>query len=809
MRHCKKLASGSTTKNILLFASILFTLIPVSLFAQLSDTKIKSAYTYQFAQNIEWPSEQSIDSFRIDIYTENLLLIKDFKDIARTRTIKNRPISIRKISRIEQINDRTTNILYVDKVFNDNLPKLFLKIEYSPVLVVTEESDLKNQVMINFIYTDNKRTKVGFEVNRNAIENQQKLKILPKLLLLGGSKLDVAELYEKQEVKLNDAQSEVEKYQREIENQKILINSQKTEIDKQKGEILNQKKDIQDQQLLLESQKNSLDTLIQEIVKQNKVLAENLVVIKQHQQEIDLQQKQKVLDRKEMAIRNEILDKQKAEIQSQQQKIDGQRNILTLQQKKIQVQNWFLMLSVAVVLLTLSLIFFIYRVLRNKQRANILLEEKNLAIQLKNFEIEKQNEEIEIQAKILDDTNKELEQHNLQLEEIVQERTNEYKKAKEKAEESDNLKSAFLANMSHEIRTPLNAIVGFSEILSREVPEDSSVQQFIDIIKQSSQDLLVIINDIIDIAKIESEQLQVNIINCDIYSELEGVYSIYSELISKNDKYKNIQLLYTPDNRFANHFIIKTDTGRIKQIFNNFLSNALKFTKTGTIQFGYKVLESEVEFFVSDTGIGIPLNLQGAIFQRFRKINQDDEYFFSGTGLGLAISKSLVELLGGRIWFNSEPGVGTKFSFTIPLSEGEVSYERNNHHIHDSISFPGRTILLCEDDFNSRELMKIHLSSLEFNIIEAIDGEDAIAKFKANPNIDLVLLDIQMPRLDGYKTLIELRKISNGKLPIIAQTAFAMTQDIEKIVESGFDDFISKPIIFDKLTEVLEKGLRK
>lgn len=805
--RCKILTISTILPKAFLLAIILVILKPLNSFAQLSDSKIKTAYTYQFAQNIEWPKEQAIDSFKITVFSENQSIINEFKEISRTRKLKNKPIAIKLIDKIDQIKAPFPNIIYVDKNYNEDLPKLFRQIGISPILVVTEESDLKELVMINFIYVDINRSRIGFEVNKNNIEDQHSLKILPKLLLLGGTKVDIAELYEKQEEKLQDARENVKKYQLEIEKQQAQINSQKNDIEKQKTEIAVQETEINKQQQQIDSQRNSLDTLRHEVEKQRQEILINLVVLKKHQEEIEYQQKQKSQQNEEMAKRTVILENQKREIQEQQQKIDSQGDVLNVQKRKIETQQWFLLLTTAVVILTLFLIFFIYRGFKSKQKANRLLEEKSVAIQQKNFEIECQKEEILMQSQELDKTNKELEMHNLQLEEIVQERTIEYKQAKEKAEESDKLKSAFLANMSHEIRTPLNAIVGFTDIMSKEIPINDEIQQYVDIIKQSTQDLLTIINDIIDIAKIESGQLQVNIIDSDIDTELEGVYLIYNELINANDKFTGLNIVYTPDNQSSNRLVVKTDAGRVKQVFNNLLSNALKFTPAGSIEFGYKVLSNEIEFFVFDTGIGIPIQYQHSMFQRFRKINQDDEKFYSGTGLGLAISKSLVELLGGKIWFTSEQGKGTKFFFTIPLVKGAIEDKKfQTQQVNELNSFEGKTVLLCEDDLNSRMFLTHILTNLNLNVIEANDGVEALAKFRDNPEIDLVLLDIQMPRLDGYKTLVELRKLSKKNLPIIAQTAFAMTHDVDNILKSGFDDYISKPIMLKNLTDVLKKG---
>jgi len=233
--------------------------------------------------------------------------------------------------------------------------------------------------------------------------------------------------------------------------------------------------------------------------------------------------------------------------------------------------------------------------------------------------------------------------------------------AKDKAEESDKLKSAFLANMSHEVRTPMNAIIGFSEFLLEPGISQKNTDRYVHIIKASSQQLLTIINDIMDISKIEAGQFSVNIELVNIDQLMSELFVTYKKLID----FKNINLIFASDN--SNEPIqANTDGGRIRQIICNLLNNAIKFTKQGEIRFGYRLQESYLEFFVTDTGIGIAPEDMALIFQRFRQVEVSPEQLNEGNGLGLTISKALVEKLGGSISVTSEPGVGSTFVFTIP-----------------------------------------------------------------------------------------------------------------------------------------------
>jgi len=793
-----------------IFFKILLTLNPFFLFLfivsnytnaqNISDRKIKAVYTYQFAQNILWPNEQKIDTFRIFLYTNDQYLLNEFNEISKIKLWKGKHLKIYNYSLKTPSPDCQPNIIYLDRSSLNNLVQVSTNVAKKPVLLITEESELKEFVMINFIYLDDEKTKISFEVDKKNIENKHGLTILPKLLLLGGSRLDVANLYQEQEEKLKDEQEKVEHYKIEIDKQQKEVETLNRKIENQKQEIENQRYSIINQQKSIDSQKQKLDSLINEIGKQQKQSNLNLFSLEKNKAEIENQQKTINTQAQEIAQRNLYLEQQKIEIKAQQTKISDQGNTLTIQQKRILTQRWFLILTISIVILSVCLIFIILFAYRNKQKANKELEEKNLAI-------EKQEREIESQTKKIEATNKELEMYNQYLEDTVEIRTQEYRIAKEKAEAADKFKSAFLANMSHEIRTPLNAIVGFSEILSARAEVDEEIKSYFEIIRQSSNELLRLINDIIDLAKIESGQLQFTLSDYDLKFEFESIFNFYSEQIILNNKGDKINLVFSPDNNYQ-ELIVKVDPFRIKQVMNNLFSNALKFTDYGTIEFGYRIVGKEIYFFVSDTGIGIPKEEHNSIFQRFHKIDRGNQRLYPGTGLGLVICRNLVEMHGGRIWFESEQNQGTKINFTIPLVIGDlVSIKGEEKNIIVQNDLKSKRVLICEDDENSRELLRIFLTKLNYEIISAFDGIDAVEKFKEDQNIDLILLDIQMPRLDGYKTLAELRKLSSKKIPIIAQTAFAMTHEIEKIMDSGFDGYISKPIIMENLIDVLSKRI--
>ncbi len=375
--------------------------------------------------------------------------------------------------------------------------------------------------------------------------------------------------------------------------------------------------------------------------------------------------------------------------------------------------------------------------------------------------------------------------------------------AKEKAEESDRLKTAFLNNVSHEIRTPMNAIVGFSGFLNDPDLKPNKRQEFTDIIIKSSDHLLAIIDDIMSIASIESgqEKIQKNEININLICDL-----IKDQFSSKANE-KNVTLSLIPG-LVDDEANIITDATKLTQILTNLIGNALKFTQKGYINYGYKVKDSHLEFYVEDSGMGIPLNMQEVIFNRFRQIETTATRNFGGSGLGLSISKAYVEMLGGKMWLTSEMGKGSVFYFTIPYKNA------NPKKLPDIPSVKGldfefkttKTVLITEDEDSNFILLEEMLSHSGINMIRAVNGLEAVKLCQSNPNIDLVLMDIKMPEMDGYEATKRIKEFKPD-LPIIAQTAYVTEADRIKALACGCSDYISKPIskrlLLSKINEQL------
>ena len=362
--------------------------------------------------------------------------------------------------------------------------------------------------------------------------------------------------------------------------------------------------------------------------------------------------------------------------------------------------------------------------------------------------------------------------------------------AKEKAEEGDRLKTAFLNNISHEIRTPMNAIVGFCALLGEPDLNEQSRMDYIEVIIQSSNHLLAIISDIVDISNIEANTVKIAKNGININSTFKSLYDQFLPKVSE----KKIQLICESDIPDSDALIV-TDNTKLKQILINLINNAIKFTDKGYVKVGCVLRDKFLEFCVSDTGIGIGEEYYQRIFDRFYQVQLSISRLYEGTGLGLAISKANVELMGGKIWLTSEPGKGSTFFFSIPYEKQAVeTLAVNEKRVPEDFVFPEKkTILIAEDIDSNFKLVRFFLSNANTEIIRAANGKEAVQKFQSNKNIDLILMDIKMPVMDGY-TAVKLIRETNNTIPIIAQTAYA--EDKEKAIDSGCSGFISKP--FDK-----------
>ncbi|RLD56278.1 MAG: hypothetical protein DRJ05_11570, partial [Bacteroidetes bacterium] len=382
----------------------------------------------------------------------------------------------------------------------------------------------------------------------------------------------------------------------------------------------------------------------------------------------------------------------------------------------------------------------------------------------------------------------------------------EMKDAKEKAEESDMLKSVFLANMSHEIRTPMNAIVGFSEILSDQDLSIKERKEFINYITQGSNTLMSLIEDIIDITKIEAGQIKINFAECDVDSMMDELYATFLKIKEKDGRRKVELRLNKPS--YGENLSISTDPSRIRQILSNLLGNALKFTSSGFIELGL-ILDNpnQVKFYVKDTGIGIPKDKQEIVFERFGQVENEKGYGANGTGLGLSISKKLAKLLGGDLTLESEEGKGSTFSLGLPVIRDipqDIIREKPLPVL--SMDFSDKKFLIAEDSILNYTYLEALFQKTNVKLLWAKDGREAIDICRKNKDIDLILMDIKMPVLNGLEAITEIKKFRKD-LPIIVQTAYAMPEDRERSMAAGGNEHLTKPLNAVELFETINKYL--
>jgi len=381
-----------------------------------------------------------------------------------------------------------------------------------------------------------------------------------------------------------------------------------------------------------------------------------------------------------------------------------------------------------------------------------------------------------------------------------------YVREKQKAVQSDQLKTAFLANMSHEIRTPMNAILGFTQLLENDlVPEKK--EAYLRVIKDNGHSLLRLIEDIIDVSKIEAGELKIRNGETNLDKIFDGLISAFRQILKEFPE-KEIELIKESG---TEGLVVISDGARLKQILTNLLHNAIKYTDSGTIILGFKQEDEYLKFYVRDSGEGIKSEYLEEIFDRFRKIETDrTKKIQPGTGIGLSISKNLAELLGGKMSVSSEYGTGSEFSFTIPCIpvrvEKPVRLKAGEQTEARYIDLTGKTILVAEDENANFFFLKKVLDRTNANVIRARNGQEAVDIFNANPQLDFILMDILMPVLNGYQATEIIKKI-NPNIPIIAQTALAMEGDSNKVLLAGCDDYISKPIRMKALMDIMSKYL--
>ena len=455
-----------------------------------------------------------------------------------------------------------------------------------------------------------------------------------------------------------------------------------------------------------------------------------------------------------------------------------------------------------------ELIIANHKALENEEKANLtaklIIANKGLAYQ--SLENKKRADELTIAYKVLADQNIEKEKQAAEL--II---------AKNYAEESDLLKSAFLANMSHEIRTPMNGILGFTELLKKPNLTAEKQIKYISMIEKGGERMLNIINDLIDISKIQSGQTSVLLSACNVNDQIEFIYTFFKPEVER----KGMQI-YFQNGLPLNEAVIETDCEKFYAILTNLVKNAIKYSNSGSIELGYYLKQTqetfefvndlpELTFFVKDSGIGIPLDKQGTIFERFIQVDSNNNRVIQGAGLGLSIAKAFVEMLGGKIWVESEPGYGSTFYFTIPY-----------HNVHEEKKIIKKVIpleetdsqikklniIIAEDDESSAMLQEEIVRGFSKKTLLVSTGAEAVDALHNDPEIDLILMDINMPVMNGLMASSLIRQF-NKKVIIIAQSASTLNGEREQAKAAGCNDYIPKPLNHTFMKELIKKQFNK
>jgi len=468
-----------------------------------------------------------------------------------------------------------------------------------------------------------------------------------------------------------------------------------------------------------------------------------------------------------------------------QNKYNHEKELAELKQKKIddlraiRIRRQLVVVAIFIsgFLLTILVLFLMIRLYRSKRKTNFNLSRKN-------DEINRQKKQLSIQKE--------------QLEETVKQRTFDLIKEKEKAEESDRLKTAFLNNISHEFRTPMNGILGFSSLLVESKPQEPERKKYADIIKKSCNQLLNIVNDTVEISKVQSQQIDTVKMPLDISSIISEVISEFQVAVQL--KGLEIKQEINLENQ---HLYIESDVYKFRRVFWHLISNAVKFTQTGYIEVKCELEKNDLlKFQVKDTGIGIKGNLHEEIFKPFMQVETGLTRNFGGNGIGLSLVKAYIEVLNGTIWLESIPAKGTSVFFTLPAIF--VKEKAKTSETVPDTKLENITILIAEDnELNYLFLQKLLIDN-NCKILHAWNGMEAVQIFKEQSDIDLILMDLKMPIMDGHEAFKEIKKI-NSKVPIIAQTAYAPEHHASII---NFDGFITKPMEKEELLKTIKKCLK-
>ncbi len=444
----------------------------------------------------------------------------------------------------------------------------------------------------------------------------------------------------------------------------------------------------------------------------------------------------------------------------------------------------------------LTLVYFCYK---QRQRANDLLDKKNDEL-FKLFNYKGRCADLENQ---LVKVNRELKIYQDRLAELVDERTKELLQAKEEAEKNNRIKTAFFENTSHEIRTPMNTILGFINLLSDSTNSQETRDYYLRIVNESGKNLLRVIEDIIDFSLIQTGEFRLSKSNIEVIGLIKQRVLIYRQKVARENREVNI-LMELPNKQME----ICLDRNKFIRLIDILVENAVKYTEKGYVKLGIeKIEEKNITFFVEDTGIGIDSKKLNILFDRFFVVEEENPAkLLPGTDLSLALAQKLTHIMGGKIWVESETNQGAKFFFTVPNEVKQTYKSEECENKMQNISWRGKNILIAEDDEANFILLKTVFAKTGAEIFHAKDGVELLELLSANTDIDLIIMDIKMPRMSGLNAL-KIIKENYKDIPVIAQTAFDQAFHKEKCLELGCTDFLTKPLKIEKLLITVSKHL--
>lgn len=663
--------------------------------------------------------------------------------VAELIKLRDQPIILKRTDQIADFNQ--VDIIYISKAFADRLPSIADRARRSNTLIISDESNAKRDFMINiFRDTDNS---IKFEINRTNMVFER-LKMHRDILLLGGTELDIAELFRESEL-------ELQTIKRELKEKKLNLNRLENEL-KEVALLLSQKEhNITEQNKTIKQKEAQLKELSNNLSDTAKLLSENQQELLKNEalltsKEAELMERElKLIQQTDRISRNTniIIDQERTLTE----------NRLALKQKESVIdQQRFILLTLAIfTALLVGLIAYILKINRARKRTN---------------------KELLNVYKALEDS-------------------------KERAELASEAKSKFLANMSHELRTPLNSIIGFSQIILCDEMLPTTLKENISIINQSGNNLLTLINDILEISKIEAGKFELFVEATYIPDLVNSIASMLKPRASSNGNVIIVEAKSVEEP-------VLIDAHKLHQILLNLVTNAVKFTQKGTITLTVEKLGEETyRFCVSDTGIGIATNDQENIFSPFFQV--DTEYRSAGTGLGLSISNQFLKLMGSKLNLQSELGVGSTFSFELILQRASASALKHPSPSSSVIGInqnnPSLSVLIADDDQASRVLCRKMLAPFNFDVFEASNGQEALS-IMDKVDIDLLLTDWTMPLMGGIELVESLKSHSHIRTPqIVMLSAHVFNSDRDKALSAGVNRFIAKPIEMNELFLAIEE----